>query len=256
MRHPLLRASVLTAAALALTTGSALAQGNNLTRGYVVTAKPGMVAQLEAAIREHAQWRKANNDPWTWSVYTAETGADLGTFVIRSGNHTWADFDAYDKGFGPQGGVQWNANVAPLVQSISSAIDMTLADSLNQLPPSGTATAFVNVTTFRLRPGVQPQFNQLVAQAIKALKAAKWPGYWVWVTPLSGGPELGPVVYLAGLHGNWADMKEPDPSFAQVMTKALGQDGFTNWAKSFSETLRGSSEVTYRYRPDLSVMPN
>jgi hypothetical protein len=256
MRQLPLRASVLTAAAIALTVGSALAQANNLTRSYVVTAKPGMAAQLAAAIREHAQWRKANHDPWTWGVYTPETGADLGTFFIRSGNHTWADFDAYDKGFGPQGQVQWAANVAPLVQSISSSIDRRLPDSLNQLPPTGTAINLANVTTFRIRVGMEPQFESQVAQAVKVLKAAKWPGYWVWFTPVSGGPEIGPVVYLAGLFGTWADMKEPDPSFASVMTKALGQDGFTKWVNAFNATLRATSEGTVRYRPDLSVMPD
>jgi hypothetical protein len=251
-----LRSSALVAAGLALTAGSALAQANDLTREYVVKAKPGMAAQLEAAIRAHAQWRKANHDPWTWTVYTPETGADLGTFVIRSGDHTWADFDAYDKGFVPQGLTQWTANVMPLVENMSSEIDMTLADSLNQLPPTGTAISLVNVTAFHLRPGMEPQFVRLAAQAVKVLKAAKYPGYWVWEIPVSGGPESGPVIYLGGLNEHWASMQDPSPDFAQVMTKALGQDGFAKWNASLNETLQGTGGATYRFRPDLSGLPN
>lgn len=251
-----LRTSALTAAALALGAATLHAQGNNLTRAYAFKAKPGMFAQLENAIRDHAQWRKANGDPWTWQVYTPETGPDLGLFMIRSSNHSWADFDAYDQGFAQTGLANWNVNVAPLVETSSSSIEMTLPDSLNQTPAEGTAIQFANVTAFHLRPGMEQQFNRLVAQAVGVLKKAKWPGYWVWVTPMSGGPDMDAAVHLAGLFPNWASMKEPDPNFAAVMTRALGQNGFNTWMSSMNETLRGTTEVTYRFRPDLSVLPN
>jgi hypothetical protein len=254
MRTLTFRASALALVALVLSNATAVAQDSNLTRGYEVTAKAGMAAQLETAIMQHAQWRKANNDPWVWIVYTTETGDNLGTFVIRSGNHTWADFDAYDQGFGPEGLTHWNATVAPLVESITSAISRTLPDN-NQLPPDGTQIAFVTVTTFHLRPGMEAQFNQLVTQAIDALKAKNWPGYWVWASPVTGGGR-GPMMYLAGLYASWADMQEPEPSFEAVMMEALGQDGFMEWAGKIGESTRGTEVVTYRFRPDLSVLPS
>jgi hypothetical protein len=254
MRTTRYRAGALAAAILIGSSVSAFAQDNNLTRGYEVTAKAGMVAQLDAAIRQHAEWRKANSDPWIWTVYTPETGADLGVFVIRSGNHTWADFDAYDQGFGPEGLLHWNANVAPLIESTSSGISMALPDN-NQPVPPGTQIAFVTVTTFHIRSGMELPFNELVTQAIGTLKEAHWPGYWLWASPVSG-PERGPVMYLASLFENWAAMQEPDPSFEAVMLQAHGQDGFMEWATKIGETLRGTEAVTYRFRPDLSVLPN
>ncbi len=66
-----------------------------------------------------------------------EVGENLGQFGIRSAGHSWADFDAYDAGFGPEGLVHWNATVAPLVESISSAI--TTVNLAISNPPMGVA---------------------------------------------------------------------------------------------------------------------
>jgi hypothetical protein len=251
-----LRAIALSAVTFVLTTASTLAQTGPVARVYVFKARPGMDAQLETAVRQHAQWRKANHDPWTWNVYTSETGVDIGTFFIRSSGHSWADFDAYDRGFGPQGIVQFTANVTPLIESAASTIEVALPDSMNQLPPAGTASNLVTLTLFHIKAGMEPQFVQLAAQAVKVLKAAKWPGNWVWVSPVSGEPEPGPVVILASLYENWAAMQDPSPDFPTVMTKGMGQNGFMKWNESLNATLRSTSTMTLRFRPDLSVLPN
>jgi hypothetical protein len=241
----------LVAGAVLLST-SALAQDNNLARTYTVKPKAGMYPQFEAALREHAQWRAANGDPWIWGVYMPETGADLAHVVIRSGGHTWADFDAYDQSFNQKGLMHWNATVVPLIESISSSI--SAADLENSsIPTTGDAPAFVNVTTFRLRPGQEQLFEQTVNQASAILKQHGWTNF-VWAAPVSG--DAGPVRYLATLHPNWADMAEPDPSFAAILIQELGEEGFAAMMSTFGETMRGAESATYRFRPDLSVMGN
>ncbi len=163
-------------AASVLGGSTALAQANTPTvaRSYTVTPKPGMVAQFEVALREHARWRAENGDPWDWNVSQLETGENLGTYFIRSGGHSWADFDAYDAGFAQQGLVHWNATVAPLVESLSSAIGTT-DQELSKPPPEGTAYAFVNITRFYLRPGRGQEFNRLHTQATRRLDVdTKW----------------------------------------------------------------------------------
>jgi len=252
MKYPRSSALVLMTAALGAGPGLAQAPAGNVARMYVVTPKPGMGAQAEAAIRMHAQWRKASHDPWTWSVYTPETG-ELGAFLIRSGGHAWSDFDAYDKGFGPQGAARFDADVGPLVESIRSQIDVMLPEGLNNPPPPNTNIQFVNLTTFHLRAGMEPQFLQLVGQAVGVLKSANWPPRWVWAMPASGSDDLGPTIILAGLAENWAAMKDPDPNFDAVLTKSMGKDGFTKWQASLNQVIRGTTQVTLRYRPDLSV---
>lgn len=242
---------VAAVAASVLGGSAALAQGNSNTfaRSYTVKAKPGMEAQFEAALREHAQWRAANGDPWNWNVNMRETG-DLGTYGIRSGGHSWADFDAYDAGFGPKGLLHWNATVAPLVESVSSAITTTNQE-LSKPPPAGTAYAFVIVTTFHLRPGREMEFNRLIAEATEIVRG-ELAGYWVWSSPTSGGG-AGPYISLVGFAENWADMAEPDPSFEAIMAQEMGADGFQKWVTNLGQTYRGVESYTLRRRPDLDV---
>ncbi len=251
----IMRTKLLTSLAVAVVFGNAplFAQDNNLARMYLVTPKQGMAAQFETALRDHAGWRAANGDPWTWNVYAAETGDDLGVFVIRSGNHSWADFDAYDASFAMQGLVHWNATVAPLVGTISSGIwAMDVENS--SLPAEPMQPAFVNVTTFHLRPGMEQQFIEMVNQASEILKGHGWTNF-LWESPVSGGGP-GPTIDLATLHPNWADMAEPDPDFATIMIQEMGQDGFGEWMSGLGETYRGVESMTVRHRPDMSVPGN
>ncbi len=250
-----MRTKLLTSLAVAVVFGNAplFAQDNNLARMYLVTPKQGMAAQFETALRDHAGWRAANGDPWTWNVYAAETGDDLGVFVIRSGNHSWADFDAYDASFAMQGLVHWNATVAPLVGTISSGIwAMDMENS--SLPAEPMQPAFVNVTTFHLRPGMEQQFIEMVNQASEILKGHGWTNF-LWESPVSGGGP-GPTIDLATLHPNWADMAEPDPDFATIMIQDMGQEGFGEWMSGLGETYRGVESMTVRHRPDMSVPGN
>ena len=59
----------------------AMAQGGaeDIARGFVFEAKPGMATQFEEAIKLHVQWRKQNNDPWTWVWYQVVNGDNIGS---------------------------------------------------------------------------------------------------------------------------------------------------------------------------------
>jgi len=254
MRTRALLSLVVATAALTLTGVTAHAQDATYARTYQVTPKDGMIAQFEAALQAHVRWRSENNDPWNWGVSTVEVGETLGRYGIRSGGHSWADFDAYDAGFGPEGLVHWNATVAPLVQSMSSAIT-TQNQAISNPPPAGRASAFVNVVTFQLRPGRELQFTQAITSATEILMEHDFGGYWVWSSAVSGGGP-GPSMSLVSFHTSWADMAEPDPTFEAIMMQELGQDGFMEWNSELGQTYRGVESITLRLRPDLSVNQN
>ena len=221
-----------------------------VARNYSMTPTDGMAAQFEAALKAHIQWRTENGDPWTWGVSTLETGEGLGEASVRSGGHSWAEFDTYDAGFGPKGLQHFQATVAPLLQSISSTIGTT-NEAISNRPPTGRPLGFVTITTFHIRPDRQAQFSEAVASGTSILKEQGFPGFWVWTAPVSGGG-MGPQMSLVALHTDWADMQEPNPSFEMILAQAMGEDDFREWAASFGESIRGQETITRRLRPDLA----
>jgi hypothetical protein len=187
-------------------------------------------------------------------VSTVELGENLGTYGIRSGGHSWADFDAYDAGFGPEGLIHWNATVAPLVASVASRITTGYPALSNPLP-DGEALAFVTINTFHVRPGREADFYAAVASATEILKAHNFGGYFVWSTPVSGGGP-GPTMSLVSLYTSWASMADPDPTFEAILIEEMGQDGFIEWITELGGMHRGTEVQTIRLRPDLGVNQN
>ena len=242
------------AVALVVLAGSAAEAQQTIARAYSVRPHDGMSAQFEAALKEHVAWRVANGDPWTWSVSTLEVGNEMGEYSIRSGGHSWADLDAYDADFAQKGLTHWNATVAPLVQSVSSTISVA-NEEWSHRPPQGRQLAFVNITTFHIRPGEEARFNELVGQATSALKASDMDAYWVFASPISGGG-MGPVMNVIGLHDSWADMEPQDEAFQAAMAAELGGQGLMEWMNSFGQVIRGTETTVRRIRPDLGSNAN
>jgi hypothetical protein len=237
---------------LVILVGTAPAQNGTLSRNYDVMPKRGMEAQFEAALKAHAAFRMANNDPWEWAVLMVETGPDAGGYHIRSGAHSWADFDAYDAAstFQEAARNHWNSTVAPLIGSFQSSISQS-DTSISHWPADWDAINFVTVTTYRVRPTTREQFFADVKTAHTTLMAGGWTSSYAWAMPVSGG--MPGEVSIAGFHTNWADMAEPDPNFFQVMTKQLGEKKLKEWRDHFLDTFMNASTVTMRWRRDLGV---
>lgn len=239
---------------LAMVAGTAQAQ--NLARTFKVTPKPGMGAQFEAAFKQHVELRKAEKDPWSWSVFTYETGPDVGSYMIRSGAHSYADFDAYERettAFQAKVGEHWTSVVMPLVGEVSSEISMT-DTTIAHWPPDWSKINFVTVSTYRVPPAMREQFFAQIKIAHTHLMAGGFANYYGWSWPASGGTSS--EVRLAGFHENWADMEQPSPTFGEIMTKAMGEKKMKEWSDTFIKTFMRVDNVTMRWRRDLSVMPD
>ena len=155
-------ATLLIALVLGFAGQDAWAQDNNLARVYFMDAKTGMQAGLETALKQPAEWRKAQGDPWTWNVMQVVNGEHLGRFIARSGGHSWGDFDEYDMEFGEKASVHFNATVAPLLESATSAITSVDTTNINW-HPNNDAVNLISVTTFHLKPGNGQAFTQAIA---------------------------------------------------------------------------------------------
>lgn len=241
--------AVIVAAAALAAAREVDAQG--IARVYVMTPAPGQQQAFEKALTAHAQWRKQAGDPWSWSVYQVVDGEDLGSFLVRSGGHTWADLDAYDAGFGQRGDARFNADVGPLLAHISSSI--TQEDtSLVRMPDSPDGYTLVQVTRYHVKPEKSQAFHALVGKIHRAIVDSDWPVHYAFVNTVSGAD--GQDVIMAGFHDGWADFAEPDPSFDQMLARKYGEEAAGKMMHTFGDAVWGWDSMTLRLRPEMSVM--
>lgn len=249
---PKLAATAL-AALLALSLAPpADAGAQELARLYRFTPANG--GAFQAALDKHARDRIEHDDPWGWMVMEVVAGEDLGDFIVRSGGHTWADFDAYDQGFGPESGLHFEVSVAPVVEDVTSWI--TEEDTANSRLPGDAEWPDINliqVITYHLRPGQQQAFNEAVATVHGAIEASDWPARYAWVDPVAG--LHGPQKVLAIFYENWADFEQPETPMYQMLQDELGEDEAQSVMERFGQTFRHVESSVLRWRRDLSVPP-
>ncbi len=220
-----------------------------LARIYHVSAKAGSSAQLEAAIGAHAKWRMDHGDPWKWDVYQVVNGEGLGDFFIYSGEHSWADMDAYAD-FLNKGSVHFNTVVGPHMAALSSVITRT--DTKNIRWPEDPAKArLLQLISYRIKLGHGRDFNESIAKIHEAIVKTNWPVYYGWEYLLNGGP--GPEATLALPAENWAAMKSPAKPLEAMLAEALGADEAKKLLERFVSSIDGETSWVVLHRPDLSV---
>jgi hypothetical protein len=240
---------VAAALALALATPLAAQQApqGRVGRVYGVRVKAGMTQQFEAGLKKHAAWHRAQKDTWTWEVWEGETGPATGQYVIGTFGHGWEDFDKPP--VDPQAdGADFNANVAPAVESVEGVIVVSLPEV-----SQWTATAppkLIEVITLELHSGAEDEFLLAVRKTTEAIQKTKWAPAWEWNVLASGGSH--PTFYLVIPHDTWASMAPPEKSFKKMLEEGLGADEAAMVDKIFSKTIKAERSELLRYRADLA----
>lgn len=241
------------AAAVALALGPAPdAEAQDLARVYRVTPKD--VGAFEAALTKHVQDRIEHDDPWSWSVMQVVVGEHVGDFVYRSGGHSWADFDAYDEGFGAEAGLHYDLNVGPLVAKTVHWI--TAEDTANSRLPADSIWPSINlleVITYHVEPGMMQQFNQVIGSIHGAIEDSDWPVHYAWVDPVSGmkGPQKTLVIFAR----DWAEFEQPETPMMEMLQDELGEDETQQLMQQFGNSFRAVESSVLRWRHDLSIPP-
>ncbi len=244
--------ALLLALSLAPTLSAQGAPPESLAKLYHVTVKPSMEIPFEQALRSHAKWRTEQGDPWTWIVYQVVNGDGLGDYYIRSGNHAWADFDAYDS-FLMKGAPHFNAVVGPYLTSLSSVI--TGLDTVHMLwPEDPSSVKLLQLITYEIKEGHQAEFNQAIAEVHDAIVKTHWPSHYAWEFLVNGS--AGPRATLVLPAGSWAGMKAPEKSFDAMIMEAMGEAGAKAWFQKFGDSVVSERSAVVRIRLDLSVVPH
>lgn len=224
------------------------AAAGNIADRWVLWPKPGETKAFEAALKEHAAWRKKAGEPFSWTMYQPIVGTDLTYYVIRSDDHQWKDFDAEDA---------WNTKAKAddaYEQQMGSHVaraehyfEQTDTDHSNFAP--GKEYKYFGVTSRRLKAGSRADLMGALGKIHKALQDAKWP-YHYRLAWLVGGEDTFRIVIPMK---NYADMADPDPSVRSVLTKALGEDAAGATLKQFGSSFESEDYTVYAVRPDLST---
>lgn len=214
---------MLTALALVGLSTPAMAHddGGHLARMWKMTPKADAGAAFKEGFKKHLEWRKANNDPWGWSVINAASGKGINSVFVRSTGHHWADFDAYrDSEFSKKAQAHWNENVHPHVKYYDSWIDE--GDDDLYFWPEGSDFSHYWVTNFYLHPGHGGQARQAVKAVHDELKAAgrESPHAWIWGRT---GPSL-PVFTVVTARDDWAGFDWPEKSVYDTLKERVGEE--------------------------------
>lgn len=250
MKNKKLLLSLLAVLFLCPISQNVFAQTGNLAKLYQITVKPGHQAEFVAALKEHTEWRKQEGDPWNWTVYQVVNGQNLGDFLIRSGNHSWAELDGYED-FLAKGSVPFNKNVGPHIESITNSITSVDTTCVNW-PENNDEVKLLSVLVFHLKPGHEWTFSQLTRKFDKAVKANNREGHYVFIWPENGLP--GPRVTLVMPYKNWAEMAGPKESLGDFIYRVMGADEAQKFWDGINDAIRSTESFVLKVRPDLSVL--
>lgn len=226
------------------------AQTANKAQLYRFTPKQGAQADFEAALKSHAQWREQNGDPWSWGVWQVVQGQHLGDFIVRSGGHSWADWDSYMQGFGARGSQKFGADVGPLLASEAGYVEAV--DTAMVHWPEGMGTpALVEVIDFHLDPAKANGWWDAIQKFHQAIAQEEPEGYYHLIAyPVAGADGYGRLVIP---HDSWADFEQPDRGLEEIMKAVYGDEEAGEIRDAFQGAIRYSRSMVLQHRPDMSV---
>jgi hypothetical protein len=214
-------------------------------------ARPGTLAQYEAARKKHMTWHKAQNDSWAWDVFEITTGPDTGTYVIASGNHQWKEMEEWDAKMGEADTADSRAAMGAFIDGSQRAY-WTQLNSISRLPPQGERMPLLTVTYYRVKPGGDAAVRAAIVKLNAALDAGKFPLRSVWYSLTSGG--VGPTYAVVVPRSGLGDMA-PTPTLLAVLEQQMGKADADALVKAFFDNVVSVSSEMLQRRLDLSYVP-
>jgi len=221
---------------------------DRLARVALITAKDGQAKALEEAITRYHHFMGDKKGAFHYKWYSITTGPNTGKYIARSGGHNWADFDA-EHDWDEEAGAKFMSEVQPYIESSVITITQT-DDELGIWPDDMEGYQLFSVTKWYIQSGQNKAFNDGLKKINATLKEGGWPNYYAFFKTVSGGK--GNTVTLVSPRKNFADMAPKEPSFFDVMNKAMGEEETQAFLAEWSPTYKSGQNMLLKYRPKLS----
>jgi hypothetical protein len=240
-------------AAVLLLTAPVIAgeEAGTVAKNYFVKIKPGMEKKFEEAYKTHLNLHREENDTWAWHTWVIINGDQLGTYVMRSPGHHWADFDARAE-FEKADAADFEADAGQYVESMTSMFVEYLPD-LSRWPEGDSPPAFAEVYRFHLNSGKHREFMYIMKKIHEAIEKENWPINYAWLALVNGGKH--PTFTLVVPHNSWAEMKGPEEPLWDIMEKVYGRQEADKLRGTLGETVHCQTSFIAKFRPDLSYQP-
>jgi hypothetical protein len=223
-------------------------ENDGLARVVLITAKEGQNKALEEAIAKYHHFMGNKKGAWRYQWYSIETGPNTGKYIARSGGHNWADFDA-EHDWDEEAGKKFVSLVQPFIENAVVSITKN-DDEVGIWPESMEGYEYYSVTNWYSKPGKGKAFNDGLKKIDAALKEGGWPNYYAFTSPVSGG--VGGQMTIVSPSKNFADMAPKEPTFYDVMNKAMGEEESAAFLAEWSETYRRGQNFLLRHMKEQS----
>ena len=215
----------------------------------LITPKAGQGPALEAAIAEYHHWVASKPGAWRYTWFQIETGPDTGKYIARSGGHNWADFDE-DFDWEAEADAKFAADVLPLIEHSERWLSRQMAD-LSNMPEDMRGYTLFRVTNWYVKSGQFGKFNAGLEKIHKTLSEGGFKPHYGFAEMVSGGNANG-ISLVIPMKG-YADFKDPQPSFFDVMSEALGgPEEFAQFMSDWGSTYEDGDSILVRYLPEAS----
>jgi hypothetical protein len=242
---------VAVATALVAVSAPAQERPGDVALVYSLKARSNGWMQLDAAVKQHFGWHRAQKDPFAWFVWQVASGEDVGDFVVGTFGHHWKEWDAR-AALDEADDADFVANVLPLVEKA----DLGYWSFLPELSHPGTGmtpAAMAQITHYYLKPDGYTAFVDALRQMRTAMEGMSYPMTFSWYRLVSGGE--GPQFVLAVDRASWADMEPAGKSLDVALAEKLGAQKAITLLTTIRESTRYTRSYLLRYRADLSYVP-
>jgi hypothetical protein len=223
-------------------------KNDGLARVALITAKEGQNKALEEAIVKYHHFMGKKKGAFRYQWYSILTGEDTGKYIARSGGHNWADFDAKHD-WDEEAAEKFASLVQPHIASAVISITRT-DDEVGIWPESLEGYEYFSATRWHIKPGHGAAFSDGLKKIDETLKAGGFPTYYSFIDTVSGGN--GNTTMLVSPRKNFADMAPKEPSFRDIMNKAMGEEETTAFLADWSKTYQAGANMLLHHMAEQS----
>ncbi len=226
----------------------------SVAQSYFVTVNFDQALEFEAAWKGHLEWHASKNDTWYWHTWQVANGKNLGQYIVRTGDHGWADFDDHAE-FDRDDTADFLKNVSQFVHKVSSVMVVSSPEISNWPADYGMPT-MVDVTVFDINGGSDDAFYHMIKKLHEAIVEKDMPFHYSWSWVASGGEGSGPTWVLVFPFKSWAEYGESmEPDFWKMVEEVYGEFETNLLRKTWSKSVASYENFIAAYRADLSYNP-